>query len=191
MRFLRAAVNSTRLFPFTALPHSHAGTHARTPPRAMCPCRSWMKNRRFTQRSMWSWLWCVVVVVCCVLCRASFPAFRACAQHAPRVPFFPRIFLFSQDPRCSFCCRLSTKDGLFHLSVCHAMMFAGWDQDFACHAALWVALRVCPAPRPAPRHVPCPAPRSASRSASCLVLCSCPCVSFSHLPWLHSRSSAS
>ena len=59
-------VNSTRLFPFTALPHSHAGTHARTPPRAMCPCRSWMKNRRFTQRSMWSWLWCVVVV-CCVL----------------------------------------------------------------------------------------------------------------------------
>ena len=120
--------------------------------------------------------------------RSDFPALpRVCTAPSP----LPCSFLFSQDPSCSFCCRLSTKDGPFHLSVCHAMMFAGWDQDFVCHAAIWVALCVRPAPRPAPCHVPCPAPRSASRPASCLVLCSCPCVSFSHLPWLHSRSSAS
>ena len=54
------------------------------------------------------------------------------------------------------------------MSVCHAMMFAGWDQDFVCHAALCVALRT---PCAAPCTVPCAMPGATLCVSPCVMSC--------------------
>ena len=125
-------VNSTRLFSFT---HSLTRTQVRTQcfrRRTQCLCRSWMKNRRCTQRSVWSWWW-----LCCGCCGRIVRVRWAVPQHVPGVLrvhtaraapslLSPHVLLFTGPLVLLLQAGQGGVVGRKLLAVVHRGMFAGW-----------------------------------------------------------------